>query len=107
MLHHIVVAEGRRRVNGISIAPVLLIVSLFLSSNPLGGQSDVIQLEAYTVTSTRERQKVYDVPHAVVVLEQDQLNRKSPSNLPDLLRGETGVLCNRLHPARGRRLFAA
>ena len=101
MLHHIVVAEGRRRVNGISIAPVLLIVSLFLSSNQLGGQSDVIQLEAYTVTATHERQKVYEVPPAVVVLEQDQLNRKSPSNLPDLLRGETGVFVQQTTPGQG------
>jgi len=120
VVHPIAVTKRGRRGSAISLTPALLIDSLIFSLNTLDGQSDstrntsntdsgnhwaeqyeVIQLEAYIVTASREKQKVYEVPQAVVVLEEDQLNRKSPAFLPDLLRGETGVVIQQTTPGQG------
>ena len=57
-------------------------------------------LPEMTVTATREERSLLDVPQAVTTIEADAIGRQTPSALPDLLRGATGVFVQQTTPGQ-------
>jgi outer membrane receptor protein involved in Fe transport len=57
-------------------------------------------LPEMTVTATREERSLFEVPHAVTTIEPEELARQTPSTLPDLLRGTTGVFVQQTTPGQ-------
>ena len=65
-------------------------------SPPVSAQNNpetptAIPLPEMTVTASRQEQASFDVSRAVTVIGHEAIARQTPSVLPDLLRGETGV----------------
>ena len=85
----------------------LLLFCLFFVSIPLVGHaqepsaSNVIVLPEMTITATREEQDNFEVPRAVTIVSQDEIDRQTPAVLPDLLRGQTGVFVQETTPGQG------
>lgn len=67
---------------------------------PAQEKTEVFRLEEVTVTATREERRSFDVPSAVTVVEHKSVARQSPTVLPDLLRGETGVYVQETTPGQ-------
>ncbi|NOT55723.1 MAG: TonB-dependent receptor, partial [Deltaproteobacteria bacterium] len=58
------------------------------------------RLSEITITATREERLLSEVSQAVSIVEQDDLARQTPSTLPDLLRGATGVFVQQTTPGQ-------
>ena len=50
-----------------------------------------ISLPGVTVTASRQEQASFDTPRSVAVIGQEEIERRTPVVLADLLRGEAGV----------------
>lgn len=69
-------------------------------TSPVQSQGEPIELEPVVVTATREERRSFDVPNAVTIIEGEETARRSPTVLPDLLRGEAGVFVQQTTPGQ-------
>ena len=60
-----------------------------------------ISLPEVTVTASRQEQASFDAPRAVTIIGQEEIERRAPVVLPDLLRGEAGVFVQQTTPGQG------
>jgi outer membrane receptor protein involved in Fe transport len=67
---------------------------------PSSQQEQTIELLPVVVTATRGERPSFDVPNAVTIIDHDDVERKTPRVLPDLLRGETGVFVQQTTPGQ-------
>jgi len=63
-------------------------------------QERPLELSPVVVTATRGDRASFDVPNAVTIIDHDDVGRKTPTVLPDLLRGETGVFVQQTTPGQ-------
>src|SRR3972149_7265736 len=63
-------------------------------------QERPLELSPVVVTATRGERASFDVPNAVTIIDHDDVGRKTPTVLPDLLRGETGVFVQQTTPGQ-------
>jgi len=63
-------------------------------------KGDLIRLHEVTVTATRGDRISFDVPSAVTIIDHDDVGRKTPRVLPDLLRGEAGIFVQQTTPGQ-------
>ncbi len=64
-------------------------------------QTGLIPLQEVTVTATRGERASFEVPSAVTIIDRDDVERRTPTVLPDLLRGEEGVFVQETTPGQG------
>lgn len=62
---------------------------------------DTVILETMQITASRTGANSFDVPTAVTVVGQEEIDRQTPQILPDLLRGQTGVYVQETTPGQG------
>jgi hemoglobin/transferrin/lactoferrin receptor protein len=63
-------------------------------------EEDFLTVPEVTVTAIREPRRVFNVSQDVTVLEKSELERRSPTILPDLLRGPEGVYVQQTTPGQ-------
>ena len=69
--------------------------------SPPPNKPNTIVLPEMTITATREEQANFEVPRAVTIVPRDEIARQTPTVLPDLLRGQTGVFVQETTPGQG------
>jgi outer membrane receptor protein involved in Fe transport len=60
----------------------------------------LIRLQEVTVTATRGERASFEVPSAVTIIDRGETERRAPTVLPDLLRGEEGVFVQQTTPGQ-------
>ena len=63
-------------------------------------QAGLIRLQEVTVTATRGERTGFEVPSAVTIIDRDEAERRAPTVLPDLLRGEEGIFVQQTTPGQ-------
>jgi len=63
-------------------------------------RKSAIELSPIVVTATREERSTFEVPGAVTTIDRGEAERRAPTVLPDLLRGETGVFVQQTTPGQ-------
>ena len=61
---------------------------------------EVLMLDEITITATREKRKTFDIPQDVTIVSRDEIARRTPTILPDLLEGAEGVFVQRTTPGQ-------
>jgi outer membrane receptor protein involved in Fe transport len=69
-------------------------------TNASDSGSDEILLDEITITATRMERNTFDIPQDVTVIGQNQIKRRIPKILPDLLEGAEGVFVQRTTPGQ-------
>jgi len=67
---------------------------------PSSQQEQTIELSPVVVTATRGERPSFDVPNAVTIVDREDVERRAPTVLPDLLRGEEGVFVQQTTPGQ-------
>jgi outer membrane receptor protein involved in Fe transport len=63
-------------------------------------QTGLIRLDEVTVTATRGERFSFEVPSAVTIIGREEADRRTPTVLPDLLRGAEGVFVQQTTPGQ-------
>ena len=66
------------------------------SSLTIGDSStDVLTVPEVTVTATRAKRRSFDIPQDVTIVTRNEIDRRTPQILPDLLEGAEGIFVQR------------
>jgi len=63
--------------------------------------SEAVQLDAFQVGATRQRQRASEVAPAVTVIDREEILERTPQVLPELLRGQIGTFFQQTTPGQG------
>lgn len=74
------------------LLPVSLLVSLSLHSSLSYAEQDVLKLDSVSVTATRVDRLTREVPAAISVIDEEQIESAKMMNIKDALQGTPGVL---------------
>lgn len=85
---------------GLTIGVIFLLSTSAVVRAQAPPGSDIRLLPEMTVTATREEESLFSVPQAVTTIEAEDIERRTPSVLPDLLRGATGVFIQQTTPGQ-------
>ncbi|MBI3249916.1 MAG: TonB-dependent receptor [Deltaproteobacteria bacterium] len=86
----------------LNFSVLTLALILCISATAHSQQQDTLphSLPEMTVTATREERPLLETPQAVTTIEPEEVARQTPSVLPDLLRGATGVFVQQTTPGQ-------
>ena len=84
-----------------SSCPAYLALATLSCASEVTLGDDLLMLQPMQITASRTEKNSFDVPTAVTVVDQDQIQRQSPQVVPDLLRGQTGVFVQETTPGQG------
>ncbi|MEQ1621529.1 MAG: TonB-dependent receptor, partial [Methylococcales bacterium] len=85
-----------------SISPIPLKKLFIVCLISISAHADeTLTLQTMQVTAGRSTIDSFNVPTAITVIDQDDIEKQVPQILPDLLRGQTGVFVQETTPGQG------
>src|SRR5512147_1407344 len=80
-----------RRGRAVRIALLAVVAGTAATGFPMAGAAEMFQTDPVEVTATRIREKVSEQASSVSVVEREEIERKAPILVGDVLQGLPGV----------------